>query len=151
VGVRNYTLSAFSETIEPVGDDAKINEIWQQCWDLKQLLTEKKYAIRSYDEIKKRYEEFCQHNSGTFAASASAPAPSAPDIKDVQTLFAKTTEQPAVSTPATPMQSPAPVAAAPAPVASQETQRIENELIGLNEASAKNEEIHMDAESIFGD
>jgi len=159
VGVRNYTLSAFSETIEPVGDDAKINEIWQQCWDLKQLLTEKKYAIRSYDEIKKRYEEFCQHNSGTFAASASAPAPSAPDIKDVQTLFAKTTEQPStpasapVATPVTQPAAPAPAATpAPAPAAvSQETQRIENELIGLNEAAAKNEEIKMDADSIFRD
>jgi hypothetical protein len=137
-GVRNFSSSTFMEKIEPIGDEKKVDELWRKCWDLKTLLTEKKYGIRSYVDIKKKFDSSVGGGSASPAAAAGFESPeTAPDIKNVNQLFERAAEE----------KSPPPVTG-DAPT-DKEIEEIQSDLAGMEEG--KDDDMHIDPESIFND
>jgi len=53
-GYRNYDKSEF-EKPEPIGDDERIKEVWDQCYSLTELIDPKHF--KSYDELKATLEK----------------------------------------------------------------------------------------------
>jgi len=143
VGVRNYDSTFFSEKCEPLGDDDFINGLWQKSYDLQSLLTEKKYSILTYDEIKKKLEAFLKGSPARSTISVgnktSAVPDSTPEIKNVKDLLAK--EEPKKEE--TKKEDPA------ATSAKKEDEEIQKNFEGITEKDAASEEIDINEDDIF--
>jgi hypothetical protein len=87
---RVYSGSNFSDIIEPLADDNTINKLIGMCYNFKLLREEKKFKIRSYEEIKADYMKALH---GTAISSSTASEQAAPsEIKSIEEALKKEEE-----------------------------------------------------------
>jgi len=133
--VRDFSESSFSDKLEPLGDDKKIDEVWKKCIDLNTLREEKKYKINSYEEIKKAFIESQKVSGMVETGGADENGESAAKIKDVKELLKKE-ETVAKEEKAEKVSSP-------------EDEEIEKGIEGITEGDIEDEEIKIDADTLF--
>lgn len=141
VGVRNFKFSAFSEKIEPLGSDDKINEIWQNSYDLHELLQEKRFEILPYEEIKTKFEKFLSKGSSRMSSPGTTIQEQVAPVKDVSEIFNNEQKAPEKKEPEKKEEVKM----------DKETEQIADKLEGLSSEDVGEDEIKIDAESIFGD